>query len=404
MTNNSAKSWALLSFLCESAHESGCGEHVYAVGGCVRNFVLGYPVKDIDIVVDSVNLGKDSSWVAQQVVASIPVKTHVTINQYGVVIISIKQDWLLDGHNMVGEVIEIANARKESYDTSDGVLAGKGKGKGYKPTDVQPATIQEDVYRREFTFNTLLWRFSDIRESGPSEDAILDITGVGLSHLQEKVIHTPLNADRTFSDDPTRMLRAIKFMKYDLTFSDEVYTSIKKNAHKLKNMPWEAVAIILVRDILLTPNFGKYLVLMQELGLLQILVEMSREEKAFAAYLAGQFQTGDHEVQLLLDLAKLELCVKPLAFLHGTQRERLQTIVNSYSNFEAKVFLDCLRRPHVNSEDLIAEFFLVGRECQQIVNFAREALLETPRLVIPSPELNFVVREKLTNKALVTCK
>ena len=108
---------ALMKFLSGVARRLGVGQHTYVVGGAVRNFVLGEPVKDIDVVIDPVALRRPdaSAWFAKEVRKAIPVNTNLTTNSYGVAILTIKGDWELDGENLNGEVIEIANARKESY-------------------------------------------------------------------------------------------------------------------------------------------------------------------------------------------------------------------------------------------------------------------------------------------------
>lgn len=377
-----------MRILYEVAKEfPGVGDHIYVVGGAVRNHLLGVPVKDIDVVVDSIALeGKDSDWFAKRVCEAIPVATSMATNQYGVAIISIKEDWLLDGISMFGEVIEIANARKESYD-------GAGKGKGYKPTDVKPATIQEDIYRREFTFNTLLWRLSDLVD-GPDKAEIVDFTGLGVAHLKEKLIQTPLDPDRTFSDDPTRMLRAIKFVvKYELNISPEVAASISKNAEKLKNMPWEAVGNLLVRDILSTPNARNALVTMGHFGLIAVLSDMIRTEKPFASFMAGQFQS-ENNVGLLLDMVDLGL-VKSLNFLSEAQRARLRFVTNTMTPGEATTYLAVVRKPIINNEGLISEYNLQGRDRQDIVKFAREALLRDPQMLPEEVEVS--VRKDLNS-------
>jgi tRNA nucleotidyltransferase/poly(A) polymerase len=177
---------ALMKFLSAVARHTGASEHVYIVGGAVRDFVMGRPIKDVDVVVDAVSLGRDrdSAWFAEQVVRHIPVEASYVTNQYGVAIITVKDSWILDGHDLKGEVIEIANARKESYG------AGDDMGKGYKPTEVQPATIHEDVERREFTFNCMagdtlipteqgILRIDQIasREGGDHQDINLTVAG-----------------------------------------------------------------------------------------------------------------------------------------------------------------------------------------------------------------------------------
>jgi poly(A) polymerase len=234
---------ALMKFLSLAAKRLGVGEHVYVVGGAVRNHLLGLAPKDIDVVVDSVALGgkKDSEWFARQLARLIPAQTNLTTNQYGVAILTVSGPWTIDGHDLKGEVIEIANARKESY--------GGPEGKGYKPHMVEPATIEEDLLRRDFTVNTLLWRLEDL-EQGPQKAKVLDLLGKGVSDLQDKRLVTPVDPDITFSDDPTRMIRAVRFcVKHGFELPEDISASIRKNAHKLTNAPWNAI-FVLVGDLL----------------------------------------------------------------------------------------------------------------------------------------------------------
>ena len=384
-----AKSIALMSFLSEVARDAGVARHVYVVGGAVRNFILGVPIKDIDVVVDSVSAGRDSEWFARKVVDSIPVPTNLATNQYGVVILTVKGEWLLDGINMKGEVIEIANARKESYEGAG------GKGKGYKPTDVSPATIEEDVFRREFTFNTLLWRMHDLA-NGPDKAEVIDLTGLGRQHLEQKLISTPVDPDKTFSDDPTRMLRVLKFLlRYDLTISPDAMASVRRNAAKLKNMPWEAVGNILVGDILKSPKATMGLKVMRSLGLLDVIVEMVQENPPFAAYLTKQLANGNHTVELLLELADIGIAGRVLDFLTPNEREQFKKNTSGWSSDEARKYLEALRKPAVDNMALIQEFSLTGRARASLVPIAREFLLSDPNLADQDVKLNDRVRERL---------
>ena len=106
----------LAKFLASVAKKSRADKHIYIVGGAVRNHLLKAPIKDVDVVIDTIALkGRDSAWFANQLVKAIPVRTSVVTNNYGVAIVTVKDHWDLDGHDMKGEVLEIANARKESY-------------------------------------------------------------------------------------------------------------------------------------------------------------------------------------------------------------------------------------------------------------------------------------------------
>ena len=358
------------------------------MGGAVRNFILDKPIKDIDIVIDAVALGgrKDSDWFAKQVARSIPAMTNITTNQYGVAILTVKGSWMLDDEDMRGEVIEIANARKESY--------GGGSGKGYKPSEVVPATIEEDVYRREFTFNTLLWRLLDLTH-GPEKAEVIDLTGCGRADLESRTLKCPADPDVVFSDDPTRLMRVIKFVaKYGFKIPPDVVASIKRNAHKMKNAPWEAIGKILVENVLAEPTARDALKLMLKLGLLDVVREMVQEHKPFATYLAGQLR--DKNVQLLLDLMDLGITVKsPVSFLSPAQRVRLRELTVAMDERDAMAFLGALKKPPIDNRALIAEFNIPPADRGSLASTARALILAEPNLAFEPKHLMEEVSEQL---------
>lgn len=355
------------------AQRLGVGRDTYVVGGAVRNFILGQPIKDVDVVIDTVKAGHNSAWFAEQIAKAAPAPTNVTTNQYGVAILTVKGDWALDGENLRGEVIEIADARKESY--------GGAEGKGYKPHMVEPATIEEDVLRREFSFNTLLWRLMDLTQ-GPEKAEVIDLTGCGRKDLEDGVLRCPRDPDVVFADDATRMLRAIKFTgKYGFKVPPDVAASIKRNAPKMKQMPWEAIATLLVNEVLAQPSARKSLVQMKALGLLDVVAEMITEQKPFAAYMANQLRTN-RKVQLLLDLMEMGLpSSTPLSFLDPKGQQRLRDITVSMPEDVASRFVDLLIKPPVDNQRVIEALKLPGPERAKIIPLARKIILEEPLLV-----------------------
>lgn len=366
------KNIELMRWLSAATQKLGVGRDTYVVGGAVRNFVIDRPIKDIDIVIDSVAAGRDSEWLAKNLSQLMPTQTNLTTNQYGVAILTVKGDWMIGDHNLKGEVLEIANARKESY--------GGSGGKGHKPTDVQPATIEEDIYRREFRFNTLLWRMMDLAK-GPDKAEIIDLTGCGLKDLNEGILKCPADPDVVFSDDPTRMLRAIKFTgKYGFKIPPDVVRSIQKNAPKMKRMPWEAVASILVDNVLNEPTARKSLKQMRELGLLKVVSEMMQEQKPFATYMANQLRRN-RKVQLLLDLMELGVPAKtPISFLDRKQQARLRELTVAMPEDQASKFVDVLIKPPVNNKVVIDQLNLPGPERGKITPLARSLILRDPSL------------------------
>jgi len=283
------KSYALLEFLVNLAAEAGSftnnngdmvriGDHIYVVGGAVRNFVIGKPVKDIDIVIDAIALStkrinRDAAWFAELIMRKAPFGSEITqkSNDYGVEILHIHGDWNINGINVSGQDIEIAFARKESYAYG-----------GYTPEDVEKATIQEDAKRREFTFNTLLWSFSDLNEHGPSEEIIQDPLGIGLKDLKNNIIDTPLDPEQTFEDDASRMMRALKFQyKYGFEIAPRVQKAIEESSGHIKNVPSEVLYTLLTTTILNQSNYKQALEEMRQNNLLREVIAYMDSKRAF---------------------------------------------------------------------------------------------------------------------------
>jgi tRNA nucleotidyltransferase/poly(A) polymerase len=385
---------ALMRFLSSVAVRAGVADHVYVVGGAVRDFVLGRPIKDVDVVVDAVSLGRgrDSAWFADRVVRAIPTSSSYVTNQYGVAIITVKGPWVLDGHDLSGEVIEIANARKESYG------AGGDAGKGYKPTDVQPATIREDVDRREFTFNTLLWRLRDLAQ-GPDKAEVIDLTGCGLRDLAQGTVQCPRDPDIVFSDDPTRMIRLIKFVgRYGFKVPPDVIASVRRNAGRIAQAPWEAIASLLVHDIIERPYARRVLPMMRDLGLIEVIAGMVSRTPPFRSYLERELR--GKPAHLVADLLSHGLQdPTPVKALTPDQRARFVEAVAGLSEVDAELLSNALQRPPVDNDALIREFSLRPADRGRIAPLAREALLADPTLASDAVALTDAVRAALAGSA-----
>lgn len=390
------RSIALMRFLSDAATNLGVGDHVYVVGGAVRNFVIDKPIKDIDVVIDALAIDpsgtKDSEWFAKQLASAIPVQTSLQTNQYGVAILTINESWMVEGSELQGEVIEIANSRAESY-------GGEG-GKGYKPSEVSLAPIEEDVSRREFTFNTLMWQLSQLAQ-GPDKAEIIDLTGCGLDDLQEGTMRCPSDPDKTFSDDPTRMIRAVKFLvKYGFRIDPLVVAAIQRNAGKLKRAPQNAISSILVDDILNMSQSKETLKVLRDLGLLAVVGEMLEEDKAFRQTMAN-WAARDSRILFLFDMMDYGLPLnRRIRFLDDAQMSKLRLVVVELGDKEASTFVDLLKQPGrlLDTQALIREFELQGPEIGKIMTLARDLLLEKPSLRQNARSLTDAVRNRLRNK------
>ena len=212
------------------------GVSAYAVGGVVRDLVMNRKSKDIDIVV--VGSGIDF---ARAVAKSI--SPHIEV--------SVFKNFGTARFRYADTEVEFVGARKESY-----------RSDSRKPA-VENGTLQDDLNRRDFTVNALA-----IPLNGPDKGEIIDSFG-GLQDIEAKLIRTPLDPDITFSDDPLRMMRAVRFAS-QLGFSivPETFEAIQRNAARLEIISKERI-IDEFNKILLSPQPSRGINLLKDAGLLQ---------------------------------------------------------------------------------------------------------------------------------------
>lgn len=211
------------------------GYPTYVVGGYVRDRLLARPSKDLDIV--CVGSGIE---LAKKVGNSLHPRSRVTVyKRFGTA--ALKHQDL---------EIEFVGARKESY-----------RSDSRKPT-VESGTLADDQNRRDFTINALA-----ISLNTADYGTIIDPFN-GLEDLEAKRIVTPLEPGKTFSDDPLRMMRGVRFAS-QLGFQIDPVTlrAIKDNRDRLRIISWERIATEL-HKVLLSPIPSVGLRLMHDTGLL----------------------------------------------------------------------------------------------------------------------------------------
>jgi len=198
-------------------------QEAYVVGGFVRDRLLQRKKGEQDI--DIVTVG-DGPALAQAVADAFPEVTKVNIfKRFGTAMIK------------MGDLeLEFVGARKESY-VSD----------SRKP-DVEPGTLGDDQYRRDFTINAMA-----ISLQKDELGMLLDPFD-GRSDLANKLIRTPLPPGQTFSDDPLRMMRAVRFAtQLDFRISEETFHGIRDQAGRLEIVSAERIAVEL-QKIILSPK------------------------------------------------------------------------------------------------------------------------------------------------------
>ena len=185
------------------------GIECYLIGGYVRDLLLQRPSKDIDVVV--VGSGID---MAKAVAQKLGKNTHVSIfKTYGTAQVKNRQYEL-----------EFVGARRESYQQES------------RNPIVEDGTLEEDQNRRDFTINALAICLNKARFG-----ELIDPFG-GISDLEQKILRTPLNPDITFSDDPLRMLRAIRFAtQLEFRIADDTLEAITRNSQRITIITKERV-------------------------------------------------------------------------------------------------------------------------------------------------------------------
>jgi len=355
---------ALTKLLSEAARRLGMAEHSYIVGGAPRDVALGFDVKDVDVVVEPQN-GKNAVTLAEEV-AKMLGGLSVHPDQYGVVHIGpVPRSLIYDGIDLKGQKIEIVTSRKEKYDKS------KEKG-SHKPSQVEPGTILEDLLRRDFTFNALVWRLLDVAQ-GPDKASILDLTGMGMADLHAKIVRTPLDPSETFDDDPSRMLRAIRFaVKYGFELDPQTRRALKQNAKEIKRLPYEVVDTILFEKILPLPDAKKALSMMKGLGLLDPVVDMIPANRMRRAVTKQVKNIG-----MLLTLSGFNIPTG-LDKLTPGQLRMLRRIEAKLSHDDLELVYERLVKPPVDTRKLIKDTGISGREIGRALERARDIIISDP--------------------------
>lgn len=223
----------------------------YVVGGFVRDKIMGRDCVDIDVV--AVGSGID---LAQKFAIKIGSGSRVNIfKNFGTAMVNYKEetDWQ----------IEFVGARKESY-----------RKDSRKPI-VENGTLEDDQNRRDFTINAMA-----ISLNQENYGTLIDPFN-GLKDIKEKIIQTPLDPDITFSDDPLRMMRAIRFASQLGFFIEEkTFEAISRNVNRISIVSVERISDEL-NKIVLSPKPSVGFNLLEETGLLKLIFPQFQELKGY---------------------------------------------------------------------------------------------------------------------------
>lgn len=274
---------------------------VFVIGGFVRDKILARPTKDADIVClgDGIHLAQKTAKQFQ------PIPEVNIFKNFGTAQIKIyNTPFHSQKERSWGEAIfeiEFVGARKESYNRYS------------RKPDVEPGTLDDDRLRRDFTINTIAVSLNK-NDFGKLIDPLN-----GIADIEQKIIKTPLHPDRTFSDDPLRMMRAIRFAsQLNFHIAAETFDAIKKNAHRISIVSAERITDEL-NKIIVTQKPSTGFDLLYKSGLLKIIFPQM-VLLAGAEYIDGKGHKDNfyHTLQVLDNIAPHtnDLWLRWAAILH----------------------------------------------------------------------------------------
>ena len=261
---------AIFKLVGNTARELGV--RAFVIGGYVRDCFLGIPNDDIDIVVEGSGIA-----LAEAVAAKCGAKVSVFRN-FGTAMLKYK-----------GIEVEFVGARRESYDRNS-----------RKPV-VEDGTLEEDQLRRDFTINAMAFSLQE-EDFGALVDPFH-----GIKDLADGIIRTPLDPEQTYSDDPLRMLRAIRFAtRLGFTIVPESLDAMRRMAGRLKILSRERIVEELDK-MLLTNKPSRAFRLMDETGLLeQFFPELVRLKGTETVDGKGHKENFSHTLEVLDNVVLFE--------------------------------------------------------------------------------------------------
>lgn len=291
---------------------SSLGVRAFVIGGYVRDCFLGRPSKDIDVVVEGSGIE-----LAEAVGAA--VHSHVSVfRNFGTAMLKYR-----------GIEVEFVGARKESY-----------RRDSRKPI-VENGSLEDDQKRRDFTINAMAFSLQ-------KEDfgALVDPFG-GIRDLAAGIIRTPLDPDTTYSDDPLRMIRAIRFATKlsdgDVKFRivPESLESIRRNRGRLEILSRERIAEELNKMLVCSrPSIGFRL--LDETGLLDlILPQLSKLKGTENVDGHSHKENFSHTLEVVDNIAAEETAaiaegrLKDFEFVDGVETEKVRTEPNLWLRWAA---------------------------------------------------------------------
>jgi poly(A) polymerase len=293
------------------------GFETYVIGGFVRDLLLGIPSKDMDFVVAGSGID-----FAQKVGEHLKCKRDVVVyRNFGTAMLKYK-----------GTELEFVGARKESYDR-----------RSRKPV-VENGTIEDDQKRRDFTINAMAISMNN--------DNFGELTDPfnGVRDLENGIIRTPLDPDITFSDDPLRMMRAVRFAcRLGFRIEQDTEEAITRNKERISIVSMERICEEL-NKIMATAKPSAGFILLEKTGLLElILPQLCKLKGVEIKEGRGHKDNFFHTMQVLDNVAAASdnIWLRWAALFHDIAKPNVKKFINGTWTFHSHEFIGAKMIPAI---------------------------------------------------------
>ena len=299
----------------------------YVIGGWVRDLFLQRSSQDIDVVVVGGGIERPGIVLAEALKKKLDKANIAIFRNFGTA--QLKYNHM---------EVEFVGARRESYDRNS-----------RKPI-TEDGTLEEDQNRRDFTINAMALCLNHARFG-----ELIDPFN-GIDDLEDRIIATPLNPDITFSDDPLRMMRCIRFAtQLNFYIEDETFEALEQNRDRIKIISGERIADEL-NKIILAPIPSKGFIDLDRCGLLEIIFpELAALQGVETRNGRGHKDNFYHTLEVLDNVAKMQetpsLWLRWAALLHDIGKPKskrwdnlLGWTFHNHNNIGAKMIPNIFRR------------------------------------------------------------
>ena len=299
----------------------------YVIGGWVRDLFLQRSSQDIDVVVVGGGIERPGIFLAEALKKKLDKANIAIFRNFGTA--QLKYNHM---------EVEFVGARRESYDRNS-----------RKPI-TEDGTLEEDQNRRDFTINAMALCLNHARFG-----ELIDPFN-GIDDLEDRIIATPLNPDITFSDDPLRMMRCIRFAtQLNFYIEDETFEALEQNRDRIKIISGERIADEL-NKIILAHIPSKGFIDLDRCGLLEIIFpELAALQGVETRNGRGHKDNFYHTLEVLDNVAKMQdtpsLWLRWAALLHDIGKPKskrwdnlLGWTFHNHNNIGAKMIPNIFRR------------------------------------------------------------